>query len=167
MAIRKIISLPDPRLRVVTRVVTSFDSYLNTLVRDMFETLYHTENGVGLAATQIGEELRVAVIDVSADRGSPLVLINPEIIEKRDIVTFDEGCLSVPGACEKVKRANWVKFKAQDQNAKWYEMEGEGLLAECVQHEIDHLHGTLYIDLLSSIKRERALKKMEKYKRFM
>lgn len=159
MAIRKIVIHPDPRLRVKTRTVTSFDSHLQTLIMDMFDTMYSSGNGVGLAATQIGEDLRVAVIDVSPDRTQPLVLINPEIIESRHMTRFDEGCLSVPGVGEVVERANWVKFKAQDRMGIWYEKEAEDLFAECVQHEIDHLNGKLYIDALSRLKFDRLMKK--------
>jgi len=165
MAIRKTVTHPDPRLRVKTREVTSFDSHLQTLINDMFETMYAAGNGVGLAATQVGEDLCVAVIDVSADRTEPLVIINAEIIERKDIVTMDEGCLSVPGTYEKVQRANWIKFRALDRMGKPYEMEATKLLAECVQHEIDHLHGKLYFDTLSKIKQDRLLKKLEKFKR--
>lgn len=165
MAIRKILTLPDPRLRVVTRKVTSFDSHLNTLVNDMLETMYATDNGVGLAATQIGEDLHVAVIDTSADRTDPIVLINAEILEQKDIVTLDEACLSVPGGGAKVKRADWVKWRSLDQTGKPYEREGKGLLAEAVQHELDHLEGKLYIDQLSKLKRDRVISQMEKYLR--
>lgn len=162
MSIRKILIHPDPRLRVVTRTVTSFDSHLQTLIMDMFETMYGCGNGVGLASTQIGEDLRVAVIDVSADRTEPFVLVNPEILETRDMTRFDEGCLSVPGVGEVVTRANWVRFKAQNEKGIWYEKEVEGLFAECVQHEIDHLNGKLYIDTLSRLKLDRLLKKYNK-----
>jgi peptide deformylase len=159
MAIRKIVTHPDTRLRVKTRTVTSFDSHLLTLIRDMFETMYTSGNGVGLASTQIGEDLRLAVIDVSPDRTQPLVLINPEILEKRDLTRFDEGCLSVPGVSESVERANWIRFKAQDEKGIWYEKEAEDLFAECVQHEIDHLNGKLYIDTISRLKFDRLMKK--------
>lgn len=162
MAIRTIVTHPDPRLRVKTRKVTSFDSHLQTLINDMFDTLYACGNGVGLASTQIGEDLCLAVIDVSPDRTQPLVLVNPEIISSRNPVRFNEGCLSVPGVDETVERANWVKFKAQDHMGTWYEKEAEDLLAECVQHEIDHLNGKLYIDCLSKLKLDRLLKKYQK-----
>lgn len=165
MAIRKILTHPDPRLRVRTRKVTSFDSHLQTLINDMFETMYAAGNGVGLATTQVGEDLQLAVIDVSGDKTQPLVLINPEILESKDIVSMEEGCLSVPGGYERVQRAKWIKFKAQDRTGKIYEMEATDLLAECVQHEIDHLHGKLYFDTLSKLKQERLLKKLEKFKR--
>ncbi len=166
MAIRKILTLPDARLRVVTRKVTSFDSHLQTLINDMFETMYVARNGVGLAATQIGEDLHVAVIDTSADKTDPIVLINAEIIERKNIVTLDEACLSVPGGGAKVQRADWVKFRSQDRHGKTYEREATGLLAEVVQHELDHLEGKLYIDQLSKLKRDRVIKQMEKYLRW-
>lgn len=160
----KLVTHPDPRLRVKTRTVTSFDVHLQTLINDMFETMYKSDHGVGLASTQVGEDLRLAVIDVSADKTQPLVLINPEILEFKDETLMGEGCLSVPGTFDKVKRYNWIRFKAQDRDGKWYEREATGLLAECVQHEIDHLNGQLYFDQLSRLKQERLLKK---YNNFM
>lgn len=162
MTIRKILTYPDPRLFVVTRPVTSFDSHLQTLIQDMFETMYATPNGVGLAATQIGEDLSVAVIDVSPQRREPLVLVNPEILERRDVKTFTEGCLSVPHVDDKVERADWVRFTALDHLGIRYEKEADGLLAECVQHECDHLQGKLYYHLLSTLKRDRLLKRYRK-----
>ena len=165
MAIRKILTLPDPKLRVVTRKVTTFDSHLQTLIDDMFETMYATPHGVGLAATQIGEDLHVAVIDPSKDRSQPMVLINGEILEQKKIVTLDEACLSVPGGGAKVQRADWIKFRSLDREGKTYEQEATGLFAEVVQHELDHLEGKLYIDQLSKLKRDRVIKQMEKYLR--
>lgn len=162
MAIRKILTYPDPRLFVVTRPVTSFDSHLQTLIHDMFETMYSASNGVGLAATQIGEDLSVAVIDVSPQRREPLVLVNPEILERGEVTVFTEGCLSVPFVDDKVERSEWIRFAALDQQGVRYEMEADGLLAECVQHECDHLQGKLYYHLLSHLKRERLLKRYQK-----
>ncbi len=162
MTIRKILTSPDPRLFVVTRRVTSFDLSLETLIQDMFETMYATDNGVGLAATQIGEDVCVAVIDVSPQRNEPLVLVNPEILEKRDMIYFKEGCLSVPFVDDKVERANWIRFAAQDHRGVRYEREAEGLLAECVQHEYDHLQGKLYYHFLSHLKRDRLIKRYQK-----
>lgn len=162
MAIRKILTYPDPRLFVVTRPVTSFDSHLQTLIHDMFETMYMASNGVGLAATQIGEDLSVAVIDVSPQRREPLVLVNPEILERGKSTVFTEGCLSVPFVDDKVERSEWIRFAALDQQGVRYEMEADGLLAECVQHEYDHLQGKLYYHLLSHLKRERLLKRYQK-----
>jgi len=163
MAIRKIVLHPDPRLRVQTRTVVSFDTHLQTLINDMFETMYHESNGVGLASTQVGEDLRLAVLDVSPDKTDPLVLINPEILEYKDEILMGEGCLSVPGTFEKVTRHNWIKFKAQDRQGQWYEKEASGLFAECVQHEVDHLNGYLYFDQLSRLKQDRLLKKYAKF----
>src|SRR5690606_3853719 len=155
MAIRKIIYLPDPRLRQVCELVTNIDSEeIQTLIDDMFETMHHA-NGVGLAANQIGICKSITVIDVSPEKNQPLCLINPEIIEARGEERMQEGCLSVPGCWDTVTRPTYVKAKALDRYGKPFEIEGEGLLAECLQHEIDHLNGKLYIDLLSPLKRER------------
>lgn len=163
MAILKMVLHPDPRLRVITRTVVSFDTHLQTLINDMFETMYRSDHGVGLASTQVGEDLRLAVLDVSPDKTEPLVLINPEILEYKDETYMGEGCLSVPGTFEKVKRYNWIRFKAQDREGKWYEKEATGLFAECVQHEIDHLNGHLYFDQLSKLKKDRLLSKYAKF----
>jgi peptide deformylase len=163
MALLPIVQHPDPRLRVKTRTVVSFDSHLQTLINDMFETMYKSDHGVGLASTQVGEDLRLAVIDVSPEKTDPLVLINPEILACKDETLMGEGCLSVPGTFEKVKRYAWIRFKAQDREGKWYEREATGLLAECVQHEIDHLNGFLYFDQLSRLKQDRLLKKYAKF----
>lgn len=164
MAIRKIIYLPDPRLRKVSADVTDFDDKLQTLIDDMFETMYEAQ-GVGLAAPQIGINLQLSVIDVVGDKKNQLVIINPKVIEREGEEEFQEGCLSVPGAYDKVKRAKWVKVSALDRYGKPFEIEGDGLLGECLQHEIDHLNGKLFVDLLSPLKRNIARKKLEKYKR--
>lgn len=163
MAIRKIIYLPNPILRQVAKPVDNFDSELHTLIDDMFETMYSVQ-GVGLAAPQVGESIRLSVIDVTAsEKKEPLVLVNPELIESHGEKAFQEGCLSVPGAYDTVMRAETIRFKALDRQGLPYEMEVDGLLAECVQHEIDHLNGKLFVDMLSPLKRNRARKKMEKY----
>jgi len=162
MAILKILYLPDERLRIVSKPVTEFNQALQTLIDDMFDTMYHAR-GVGLAAPQIGENIRLSVIDVSESRQEQLVFINPEIIKSEGLEQFQEGCLSVPGALEKVERATDVKVKAIDRHGKPFEMDCHGLLAECIQHEIDHLNGKLFIDLLSPIKRQRARRDLEKY----
>lgn len=164
MAIHKIIYLPDPRLRKETKAIDSFDDDLQTLIDDMFETMYDAK-GVGLAAPQIGLSLKLAVIDASLDKSQKLVLINPEIIESEGKEEMQEGCLSVPGSYDVVVRAQRVKMRAQDRHGEFYELEADGLLGEAIQHEIDHLNGTLYIDLLSPLKRARARKKLEKFKR--
>lgn len=164
MAIRRIIYLPDERLRLVAKPVEQFDDALQTLIDDMFETMYHAR-GVGLAAPQIGISLRLSVIDVAGDKKQQLVLINPEIIDSEGEFEYEEGCLSVPGAYDKVIRAKKVTLRALDRFGKPYEMSGEGVLGECFQHEIDHLNGKLFIDLLSPLKRTIARRKLDKFKR--
>ncbi len=164
MTIRKIIYLPDPRLRLVSSPVTTFDDELQTLIEDMFDTMYDA-NGVGLAAPQIGINLQLSVVDVIGDKTQQLVLINPEIISTDGEIEYQEGCLSVPGAFDTVIRAHKVTIKALDRTGSPFEMSAEGLLAECFQHEIDHLNGKLFVDLLSPMKRAMARKKVDKYKR--
>lgn len=164
MTIHKILYLPDPRLRLVAKPVTQFDDALQTLIDDMFETMYEAR-GVGLAAPQIGVSLRLSVVDVSADKSQQLVLINPEIIESEGEKAYQEGCLSVPGAHDTVIRADKVTVRARDRTGNAFEMTAEGLLGECFQHEIDHLNGKLFIDLLSPLKRSVAKRKLEKFKR--
>lgn len=164
MAIRKIIYLPDPRLRKVSKNVETFDDDLKSLVSDMFETMYDAR-GVGLAAPQIGINLKLSVIDVKGDKKEQLVIINPEVIEAKGVEKYQEGCLSVPGAYDTVERAQWVKVSALDIEGNRFEIEADGLLGECLQHEIDHLNGKLFIDLLSPLKRKIARKKLEKFKR--
>ncbi|KTD46828.1 polypeptide deformylase [Legionella rubrilucens] len=166
MAIRKIIYLPDAVLRQVAKPVGQFDDALQTLIDDMFETMYSV-NGVGLAAPQIGVSLRLSVIDVIGDKKQQLVLINPEIIASEGQKEYQEGCLSVPGVYDTVVRADKVTIRALDRTGKSYEMTADGLLGECFQHEIDHLNGKLYVDLLSPLKRTMARRKLEKYKRQM
>lgn len=164
MAIRKIIYLPDARLRKESTKIDNFDKNLELLINDLFETMYYAK-GVGLAAPQVGINIQLAVIDVVGDKQNQIVLINPEIIKKDGETQYEEGCLSVPGAFDQVIRATSVTVKAQDKNGDFFEIEGSGLLGECLQHEIDHLNGKLFIDLLSPLKRTIARKKLEKYKR--
>jgi len=164
MAIHKIVFLPDPCLRALCIPVEEFNDELQQLIDDMFETMY-SARGVGLAAPQIGINLRLAVIDVTPDKSKQFVLINPEILESHGEEIYDEGCLSVPSAYDTVTRAARVKMKALDRHGKEYVLEAEGLLCEAIQHEIDHLNGKLFVDLLSPVKRDRARKKLEKYKR--
>lgn len=164
MTIRKIIYLPDPRLRKNSAPVEKFDAELQTLINDMFETMYEAK-GVGLAAPQIGINIRLAVIDVSGDKSEKIVIANPTIIEATGKTEYQEGCLSVPGSFDNVIRATKVKVRAQDAKGEFFEIEGDGLLGECLQHEIDHLDGKLYIDLLSPLKRAVARRKLEKFKR--
>lgn len=164
MTIRKIIYLPDPRLRRVCKPVTDFGDQLQTLVDDMFATMYDAK-GVGLAAPQIGINLQLSVVDVIGDKTQQLVLANPEIIAFEGREEYQEGCLSIPGAYDKVIRAQKVTMRAQNRHGEWYEMQAEGLLGECFQHEIDHLNGKLFIDLLSPVKRALVRRKLEKFKR--
>ncbi len=161
MAILDILHFPDPRLRNKARPVTQVDDRVRRLVDDMFETMYAAP-GIGLAAIQVNVPLRVVTIDISEERDQPLALINPEILERDGVEEMDEGCLSVPGVYEKVRRANHIRFRALDRDGQPFEEEAEGLLAVCVQHEIDHLDGKLFVDYLSSLKRQRIRKKLEK-----
>jgi len=166
MALRKILYIPDPRLREKTQPIDVFDDALQQLVDDMIETMHHA-NGVGLAGPQIGVPLKIAVIDVSHDKSEQLVIINPKVVKAENMITMSEGCLSVPGTYDVVTRAKNVTVKAQDRYGEAFTIEAEDLLAEALQHEIDHLDGTLYIDQLSSIKKQRAKKRVEKYKRIL
>ena len=162
MAVLEILHHPDPRLRIKARPVVDFGPALQKLIDDMFETMYAAP-GVGLAATQVGVDQRVAVMDAGAEgKPDPQVLINPVIVEASDKQEMEEGCLSVPDVADKVQRYNKLKLKAFDRNGSPYEVEVEGLRAQAIQHEIDHLDGKLYIDYLSSLKRERILKKLRK-----
>lgn len=164
MAILDILRFPDPRLRNKAKPVTEIDSEIKKFVDDMLETMY-SASGVGLAATQVNVAKRVVVVDVSESRDEPLCLINPEIIEKDGVEESEEGCLSVPGYYEKVKRAEHIRVRALDRDGNQQEFEADGLLAVCVQHEIDHLDGKLFVDYLSSLKRQRIRKKLEKESR--
>ena len=164
MAIRKILYLPDDRLRKIAKSVEVFDDNLQVLIEDMFDTMYHAR-GVGLAAPQIGISMRLSVIDVIGDKANQLVIINPEIVSSEGKKEFDEGCLSVPGAYDKVIRAEKVTVKALDRQGQPFEISADGLLAECLQHEIDHLNGKLFVDLLSPLKRAMARRKLDKFKR--
>ncbi|MCP5419438.1 MAG: peptide deformylase [Gammaproteobacteria bacterium] len=164
MALLNILHFPDPRLRKRAVPVDTVDEPLRTLVDDMLETMYAAP-GIGLAATQVNVQKRVIVIDVSENKDQPLVLINPSILERTGEQQMDEGCLSVPGFYEPVQRANWIRFSALDRNGEPFERTAEGLLAVCVQHEIDHLDGKLFVDYLSALKRNRIRKKLEKQER--
>jgi peptide deformylase len=161
MAIRPILHHPDPRLRIKAKPVVTFDAALQRLIDDMFDTMYDAP-GIGLAANQIGVDQRIAVMDLADGDSKPMVIINPEISEPGDRKVMEEGCLSVPGALDKVERYNHLRLKALDRDGKPFEFEAEGLMAQAIQHEIDHLDGKLYIDYLSSLKRERILKKLKK-----
>jgi peptide deformylase len=164
MTIRAIIHLPDARLREPTDVITVFDAALQQLIDDMFETMYAAK-GIGLAAPQIAINKKLAVIDVSNDKSATLCLINPEIVARQGEALLEEGCLSVPGVYNKAPRALRVKLSALDRHGKAYELEADGLLAHCIQHEVDHLDGKLFLDYLSPLKRQLARKKLEKIKK--
>ncbi|NJD07209.1 MAG: peptide deformylase [Methylococcaceae bacterium] len=161
MAILTILEFPDARLRKKAAAVETVDDGIKKLVGDMFETMYAAP-GVGLAATQVNVHKRIIVIDVSEEKDQPLCFINPRLIAKSGSEEMDEGCLSVPGIFEKVKRAQQVTVQALDKNGESFELEADGLLAVCVQHEMDHLEGKLFVDYLSPLKRHRAKKKLEK-----
>ena len=164
MAILDILHFPDPRLRTVACPVTQVDDTVRQLVDDMLETMYAAP-GIGLAATQVNDQRRVVVIDVSEEKDQPLCLINPEIVELAGMEEMEEGCLSVPGVYETVQRADQVRVQALDRDGQTLELSAEGLLAVCIQHEIDHLDGKLFVDYLSQLKRTRIRKKLEKEQR--
>ena len=161
MAILDVLSFPDERLRTVAKPVEEVNDEIKQLVSDMFETM-KDENGIGLAATHVNRHVQVVVMDVSEDQNEPRVFINPEIIRKDGSTISEEGCLSVPGNYAKVERAESITVKALDQNGESFELDAEGLLAICIQHELDHLKGKLFIDYLSPLKRQRIRKKLEK-----
>ena len=164
MTIRKVVYLPNPVLRQAGKPVEKFDDQLHALIDDMFETMYHTK-GVGLAAPQIGISLQLAVVDVIGDKTQQFVLANPKIIATEGQKEYQEGCLSVPGAYDTVIRADKVILQAQDKFGEMFEMTADGLLGECFQHEVEHLQGKLFIDLLSPLKRGMARRRMDKYLR--
>lgn len=164
MAILDVLRFPDERLRTVAAPVETFTPELQQIVDDMFETMY-AEEGIGLAATQVDIHQRIIVIDVSEDREDQLVLINPEILEQSGSTGIEEGCLSVPGSRALVPRAEWVKVRALDRHGKPFELEADDLLAICIQHEMDHLVGKLFVDYLSPLKRQRIRQKLEKMAR--
>ncbi|SFG13468.1 peptide deformylase [Novosphingobium sp. CF614] len=187
MAIREILEVPDPRLKQVSKPVESFDDDLKTLVEDMFETMYDAP-GIGLAAIQVGVPLRVLVIDLQPEdedaepevctahgghhhthrptKREPRIFVNPEIVHpSEDVAVYQEGCLSVPEIYADVERPAAIRARWQDLEGNVHEEEMEGLLATCLQHEIDHLEGILFIDHLSRLKRQMALKKLEKLRK--
>jgi len=161
MALRTILEFPDPRLRTRAEPVTSFDAALGTLVDDMLETMYAAP-GIGLAATQVDVHKRLIVIDISKEHNEPLVLVNPEILAREGDSSTEEGCLSVPGIFDEVKRAAKVRVRAKDRNGEPFERDFDDVLAVCIQHEMDHLEGRLFVDYLSDLKRERIRKKLDK-----
>jgi peptide deformylase len=161
MPVLEVLRFPDERLRTIASSVVSFDSNIHQIIDDMFETMY-AEEGIGLAATQINIHQRIIVIDTSEDRTERLVLINPELLEQRGSTGIEEGCLSVPECRALVPRAEWVRIRAVDPQGATFELETDGLLAICIQHEMDHLIGKLFVDYLSPLKRQRIRQKMLK-----
>ena len=164
MAKLSILEFPDPRLRTVAKPVERVDDTLRRLIDDMFETMYAAP-GIGLAATQVDVHLRLLVLDVSEDKSRPMVFINPEILENEGSQVYQEGCLSVPGIYADVKRADRVLVRALDRDGKSFEIDADGLLAVCIQHEMDHLAGKVFVDYLSPLKREQVRKKLAKQAR--
>ena len=161
MTIREILHHPDERLRTKAESVSKYDGKLEALVADMFETMYAAP-GIGLAATQIDVHLKVIVVDCGKQDPCPLHFINPELIRLEGIEQMEEGCLSVPGIFETVSRAESIKVRAFDKCGIQFEMEADGLLAVCIQHEIEHLEGKLFVDMLSNLKQKRIIKKLSK-----
>ncbi|HTX24227.1 MAG TPA: peptide deformylase [Steroidobacteraceae bacterium] len=161
MAFLSILEYPDPRLRARAQPVTRFDQALGKLIDDMLETMYAAP-GIGLAATQVNVPQQVLVIDLSEERNQPHVFVNPEILSRDGIVRTEEGCLSVPGIFDEIERAAKVRVRARDRHGDLFERELEGDLAVCLQHEMDHLDGKLFVDYLSDLKRERIRKRLEK-----
>jgi peptide deformylase len=164
MAKLEIIEFPDARLRTVAKPVEAFDAALGDLIDNLLETMYSAD-GIGLAATQVNVHRRLLVLDVSETRDQPLIYINPEIIESEGSETCEEGCLSVPGIYAEVSRAEKIRVSARDRDGKSFEQELEGMHAVCLQHEMDHLDGTLFVDYLSPLKQRIVRKKLEKQRR--
>lgn len=164
MGILAILEFPDERLRKKAEPVKVVDNKTKLLVENMLETMYAAK-GIGLAATQVNVQQRVVVIDVSDEKNAPLCLINPVILAKDGVEESEEGCLSVPGFFENVTRAEHIKIKALDKEGQEFELEADGLLAVCIQHEMDHLEGKLFVDYLSALKRQRIKSKLEKMHR--
>ncbi|HAU8272051.1 TPA: peptide deformylase [Vibrio vulnificus] len=165
MSVLQVLTFPDDRLRTVAKPVEKVTPEIQKIVDDMIETMYD-EEGIGLAATQVDIHQRIVVIDISESRNEPMVLINPEILEKRGEDGIEEGCLSVPGARALVPRAAEVTVKALDRDGHAFTLEADDLLAICIQHELDHLQGKLFVDYLSPLKRKRIQDKLAKIKRF-
>jgi peptide deformylase len=164
MAILEILEFPDPRLRTKARAVPKVDDSIRKLIDDMLETMYEAP-GIGLAATQVNVHQRIIVVDVSENRDEPHAFINPRLEDLSGTIESDEGCLSVPGFYEPVVRAEHIHVQALNRDGKPLEMEAEGLLAVCIQHECDHLEGKLFVDYLSNLKRTRIRRKLEKLHR--
>ena len=164
MALLDILHFPDPRLRNPAKPVETVDDTVRTLVDDMLETMYDAP-GIGLAAVQVNVPLEVIVVDISPEKNAPRCFINPRVVEERDATETEEGCLSVPGVYESVQRAEWIRVEALDRDGKPFELEADGLLSVCIQHEIDHLSGRLFVDYLSRLKQQRIRKRALKQQR--
>jgi len=165
MPLLEILEFPDPRLRTVAKSVPTVDGSIRELIADMLMTMYAAP-GIGLAATQVNVHKRIIVIDVSEDQNQPLVFVNPEIkILEGELSEHSEGCLSVPGYYETIERPKNIRVRALDREGNLFEMNPEGLLAVCIQHELDHLNGKLFVDYLSNLKRQRIRKQLEKQHR--
>lgn len=164
MAILPVLRFPDERLRKVAKPVTQFTPELQTIIDNMIETMY-TEKGIGLASTQVDIHEQIIVIDVTEDKSQPYVIINPEVISKEGETGIEEGCLSIPDCRGFVPRAEKIKIKALDRDGNPYEIDADDLLAICIQHEMDHLKGKLFVDYLSPLKRQRIEQKMKKLMR--
>lgn len=161
MALLNILQYPDERLHTIAQPVAGIDERIQTLVKDMFETMYESR-GIGLAATQVDVHERVVVMDLTEDKSEPRVFINPVIIEKDGETTYEEGCLSVPGIYDTVTRAERVKVEALDEKGEKFTLEADGLLAICIQHELDHLMGKVFVEHLSQLKQNRIKTKLKK-----
>jgi len=164
MAQLEILHFPDPRLRIKAKPLAAVTGSTRVLIKDMLETMYAAP-GIGLAATQVGVDQRVIVVDVSEHGDEPMAFINPEILSQEGTEVMQEGCLSVPGVYEDVERAERIRVRALDRDGKLVEFDADGLLAVCIQHEIDHLNGKLFVDYLSELKRKRIKKRIEKEER--
>lgn len=164
MALLTILNYPDPRLHTVAKPVTTFDANLKRLVQDMKETMYAAP-GIGLAATQVNHHVQLIVIDTSKEQNDLLVLINPRILSQSGTQIYEEGCLSVPGIYETVSRAEQIKVEAYDVDGKKFTLDADGLLSVCIQHEMDHLKGKVFVEYLSPLKRNRIKTKMLKHSR--
>ena len=164
MSILHVLHFPDLRLRIVAEPVSDVTDDIRRLIDDLLETMYDAP-GIGLAAPQVDVAGRVIVVDITEDKSKPLALVNPQIVRREGAEQMEEGCLSVPGIFEPVERAAWIKVQALDRNGNPVDLETDGLLAVCIQHEIDHLDGKLFVDYLSELKRGRIRRKMEKLRR--
>jgi len=163
MPILEILRFPDPRLRKIAKPVTDFDSHLKVLSQDMLNTMYQAP-GIGLAATQVNVHIQLIVVDISETKDQPVILVNPELELSGDILEAEEGCLSLPGVYEKVSRRTIAQVSGQDIEGNRVNFTSEGLLAVCIQHEVDHLLGKVFVDYISSLKRSRIKRKLVKNK---